>query len=208
MSNTVFPFRFLDKDAGGDYAGTLVAVDEIEAAQGGRTAVIARASKTQFAAAGTLILPDKAGNKASDFWVFWDARQGRVDTFLFAAPEAYLSWADAEAVGTHAGGVVAYTLDMRHIDAATLRVFVAGVEQTLTTDYSFSGNDVAPTITTTGSFDNGAITAEYRYRMPVRFAMDRPRPRLLRLGLPSWADQEAVAISVELIEDRPGGRFA
>lgn len=206
MSTTVFPFRFLDKDAGGDYAGTLASLDEMEQSQGGFTAVVARASRTRFEAAGTLILPDIAGYKASDFWAFWDARSGRVDTFLFKAQEAYLRMVSGEAGGTHAGGAgVDFALDMRHIDATTLVVKVAG---TLTTDYTFSGNDTAPKITSTANMGTGAVTFDYEYYMPVRFAMERPDPRPLRhVPRPTWTDQEAVAIGVSMIEYRAGRRF-
>lgn len=209
MSTEVFPFRFLDEAAGGDYAGNLVSLDEMETSQGGFTAVVARASRRQFVAAGTLILPDIAGYDASDFWAFWDARSGRVDTFLFKAQEVYLRMVSGEAAGTHGGGAGAdFALDMRHIDSATLVVKVAGVIQTLTTDYTFSGNNTAPKITSTANLDSGAVTFDYEYYMPVRFAMDRPEPRILRhVPKPAWADQEAVALGVSMIESRAGRRF-
>jgi len=209
MSTATFDFLFLDPEAGGDYDESPETLDQMEESQGGRSAVIARASYSRWRGGGTLLLPDNDKNDPSDFWTFWDARSGRVDTFLFKAKAAYWHISTAEALGTASGGGgETFALDYKHVDSSTLRVFVGTAEQVLTTDYAFSGNNSAPLITTTASFDTGTVTAYYEFYIPVRFAMNAPRPRIVKYPENSYGQQETVAIGVQMVEDLPGARFA
>lgn len=211
MSIVVFPFQFLHPDAGGNYFETRITLDEFERSQGGRAAVVARATHRLFAVTPSiLLLPDNAGNDPSDFWNFWDDRTGRVDTFLFKAQYAHNRQITGESLGTAAGGGgEQFFLDLKHIDAATLVVKSAGVVQTLTTDYTFAGNNTAPAITTTATFDPGAVTADYEFYMPVRFTMAEPDGETVRYGGGvNLAAQEYVRLVVAMEEDRPGARYA
>lgn len=207
MSTSVFPFLFLAPEAGGDFAESYVPVDEYEESQGGRGAAIARAASLRYAAAGTCILPDNSGNVPTDFWTFLAARSGRVDSFLFKGHGAAFRISHNESLGTAAGGGgETFALDYKFVDSTTLRVFVGGVEQALTTDYSLSGNNSAPIITTTASFDTGTVTAYYEFYQTVRFAeMPRAQPRTG--GAVSYGQQEIAAFTLALVETSPGARL-
>lgn len=217
MSTATFGFQFLHPEAGGRYDEGLVSVDAYQRSEGGRTAVLARATKTQFVAEGTVQLPDNAGNKPSDFWTFWDARQGRVDTFLFKAKYAYNFLIDAESLGTATGATAGetFTPSMKYVhhtdfaeSATTLVVKSGGVVQVLTTDYTVTLNGTTPTVTTTASFDAGAVTATYEFWTPVRFRIPRPSTTPVVYPVPTWSAQETVQITVQFEEEFPGARFA
>jgi hypothetical protein len=88
---------------------------------------------------------------------------------------------------------------------STLVVKVAGVVQTLTTDYTVSGNGTAPTITATANMDAGAVTFDYDYYHQVRIRQGGVRQPKRDKGL---TNQGVALVSVSIREVVPGGHLA
>ena len=221
MSTTVFPFSCVP---GPSYDEDIVWIEDVSMSRGGRGAVLSRASAGKFVVRrGVLRLPDSAGNTVDSWRDFKDDRQGRADTFLYRAMYATHREVSGGALGTGDASTVAFAFsdgtDLHkylengdYSDAVTLKVFVDGVEQTLTTDYTVSGNGTDPTVTfEAGSTPGGsaAITVSYRYYMPVRFASSQfPTRPLVQKSGHDINTEETVEITVSMEEDRAGARFA
>ena len=218
MSTAIFTPKFLHTEQGGRYSEDLVTLDAFERSQGGDTAVLNLASARKFVMEGLLQLPDSNAptpNDPSDFWDFWEARSGRADTFLYKALSAEMHIVTGGALGTGDGSTKVFAFSggtdlHKHIDASTLKVYDAGVLQTLTTDYTVSGNDSDPTITfVVAPAEDNVLTVTYEYYMPVRFAMARPRAQMRSMPATTTAsDQELVQITVQMEEDTAGARYA
>lgn len=88
---------------------------------------------------------------------------------------------------------------------STLKVYVGGVLQTLTTDYTFAGNGTAPVITTTATFDAGVVTFDYEFYHSVRFTAE-PVPAIHRYGQ-TLADPGVLRVRISLREDKARGRL-
>lgn len=143
-----------------------------------------------------------SGNTVGDFLDFVQARQGGYDSFLYKARFARHKTQTLEAVGTGTGSATAFALDMKHVDASTLLVYKDAVLQTLTTHYTFSGNNTAPVVTFVSAPGNGlAITATYDYYTPVRFAADDVSGDVLHLLSDATSIED---VDVSLVETYPG----
>jgi hypothetical protein len=162
-----------------------------------------------------------AAKTAKDFRDFWIAR-GMSDTFFYFPAHAEFGQVLTEAAlqsdhtttagnATGAADELFYTSAkyVSHTDwsesASSLLVYSGGVLQTITTDYTVSGNGTAPVITTTANFDAGAVTFSYSFYRVVRFRSQLAPtfpggPSVDTLGTPVVKE-----IPVVLIEDKPGG---
>jgi len=135
---------------------------------------------------------------------------------LFKALYAVDREVSGESIGTATGGGggvgETFTLAKKfvhHTDfgesVSTLVVKVVGVVQTLTTDYTVSGNGTAPTITATATMDAGVVTADYEFYHQVRIRhLDVRQPKRDK-GL---ANPGIVFASVSIREVVPGGHLA
>ena len=223
MSTEVFIPKFVEPRLG-SYDESMEDLDDMSQARGGRTAVLARASKSQFRARGTVRFPQIISSttyEASWLLGFKNDRQGRVDTFLYEAQMAYHREVVKASLGTGDGSTTVFAfsdgtdlhkhiLNGDHSDDTTLLVYVNDVLQTVTTHYTVSGNDTDPTITFVSAPTNThPITVSYRFYVPVRFAEVRLASRVLnRSAASDLSDEEAADFQVSLIEDRPGARYA
>jgi len=105
----------------------------------------------------------------SSFKTFFDARRGSYDSFLWKARTYAYSHVDGEAVGTGTGAVKVYPLDLKHIDASTLVVYIDSAVQS--SGYTLTSNYDAPEITlTTVLTSTSSLTADYQYYIPVVMA--------------------------------------
>lgn len=111
-------------------------------------------------------------------WETWLAdHEGRHDSWLIKAVRAPLKKVTLASAGTGDGSTTAFALSEKHIDESTLLVYKAGVLQTLTTHYTVSGNNTAPTVTFLSAPTLGqAITYTVEFYFPVRFASPPPPP--------------------------------
>lgn len=157
--------------------------------------------------AANLILNGKSGHAYSDWYAFRrDTLEWGVGTCLFKARHAAHRQVDGESLGTAAGGGgETFTTAKKFLNADTLVVYVDGVTQTLTTDYSLSGNNTAPTITTTASFDTGAVTADYEFYYQVYIRQNGVSQLDPDIDL---NDQGPTVVAVSIIEERAGGHLA
>lgn len=220
MSTVVFPFHFQKRH---DYIEELFSLDDFERSVGGRSAVVARAGDRMFRVANAVLtLPDKTedlqatpeANTPASFEAFVEARNGRVDTFLYRALEAHHRQVADGALGTGDGSTTVFAFSdgtdlHKHLDLTTLVVKVDGVVKAITTDYTVSGNDSDPTITFLAAPGNTlAITVDYIFYMPVRFSAIAKSRILRKRGTDDLDNPEVVQLVVSLEEDAPGMRFA
>lgn len=112
-----------------------------------------------------IILDGSDGHTYGDWLDFYATIEYGGDSFLYKAKSRARHYeVDDESAGTASGGGgEEFALDKVFIDADTLVVKIGGTVQTLTTDYTFSGNNTAPKITTTASADTGAVTLDYEF---------------------------------------------
>ena len=157
-----------------------------------------------------------AGASLDTFRTFWiTTLVNGADSFLFKDHTPANFKVEGEAGGTSSGAPSGETFTtakkfIAHTDfgesATTLIVKVDGVAQTITTDYTVSGNGTAPTVTATANFDTGAVTFDYSFYYQVR-------------GRGSWATSflnrgtsltapGAQVVSLSLREVRAGGHLA
>ncbi|RLA10562.1 MAG: hypothetical protein DRQ59_11660 [Gammaproteobacteria bacterium] len=150
-----------------------------------------------------------SGESYADFLTFWKTTiDNGADSFLFKSHTPAEFKVEGEAGGTSSATPVGETFATaaKFLDLSTLVVKVAGVEQTLATDYTVSGNNTAPTITATATFDTGAVTFDYEFYYQVR-AGGSFVAGFLNRGL-SLADPGAQTIPLSLREVRAGGHLA
>lgn len=171
MSTELFGFSVSgpDLDEWPVYEGTLQIGDD-----GARAARVFSPSGRFRSRGGALFFPNASGLSVADLLDFCNDRQGFLDSFLYESAVPALREVSDDARGTHAGGAgVDFLARHKFLDASTLVVKVAGVVQAGGgADYTFSGNNTAPKITTTASFDVGAVTFSYRFRHQVAFTLD------------------------------------
>lgn len=159
-------------------------------------------------AVGSLRLPQSStGKTLADWLAFVEARLGSYDSFLYKADTDRYHVATDSAIGTGDGVTTAFPLIHKHIDASLLVVKKAGVTQTLTTHYTFGGNNTAPTVTFVSAPTAGqAITASYEFYVPVFLMSDGYKP--VRLTSKSTDATRNVRIDgVELEETVAGGHL-
>jgi hypothetical protein len=224
MSTAVYPFPFRLKAR---YDERLDGLDDYELSQGGRGGALARAADRVFRVTGTHRLPDShkpTPNRPADFEAFVDARDVRVDTFLYRAVLPHNREVSGGALGTGDGSTVAFLLSdgtnlHKHLIAGThtladgtteedtLVVYEDGVA---TTAFTFSGNDTAPLITFDAAPSNLAVlTVDYLFYMPVRFASrDFPTSPVVTKPEDDLAAPGVVDYQVRLEESIAGARFA
>lgn len=150
-----------------------------------------------------------SGESLKDFDTFWRTTLSNgTDSFLFKSHTPALFKVEGEAGGTASGGGgETFTTAKKFLDASTLVVKVNGATQTLTTDYTVSGNNTAPTITTTASFDTGTVTFEYEFYYQVRATVNGYSTAFLNRGS-SLTDPGAQTIQLTMREVVPGGHLA
>lgn len=201
MGTTLFSFRLLRS---GEYDERLVPRVETSVAESGTEYVRLLDSVPRLEAGPAIVVLDGTTSHTYKDWEdFLSGISYGATSFLYSALKAKYNEVADEALGTAAGGGgETFALDRKFIDSASLVVKAAGVVQVLTTDYTFSGNNTAPLITTTAAFDTGAVTASYRYYHQVRLSVLRtsyPNPdRNLR-------DQGLHQVEVSFREVTPGG---
>lgn len=202
MSNTVWPFSFSRPYS--EFESTETTAIALNNGVESRRAEFGTYGK--FTIRGRVRLPMNS-QTAADWYTFVRARQGAYDPFLVSAHFTRHNTVTDEAVGTGDGSTLAFELDMKHINESTLVVKVAGSTQTLTTHYTVSGNNTAPTVTFLSAPTGGqAVTATYSYYYPMRFATDELVPRDLHL---TGSDSTAVIdVNVTLVETAPGAHRA
>ena len=217
MSTALFPCAFLRPPAA-DYSESTPYLEESERSQGGHFAGINRAQDQHFRCAGTVRLP-QGETTFSTFDAFVLARSGVTDTFLYKPVLSRNRVVTGGALGTGAGVATVFAFSAgtnlhRHIvngdhsDNVTLKVYVAGALQTLTTHYTVSLNDSDPTITFVAA-PTGALTVSYELYVPCRFSSTDFGVRVLSRKKSDGIDfEEVVELGVALEEDRPGRRFA
>lgn len=150
-----------------------------------------------------------ASKTIADWTTFIRARQGAYDSFLYKCLQADHRTQTLEAVGTGNGSATAFALDMKHVDASTLLVYKAGVLQTLTTHYTFSGNDTVPVVTFLSAPSNGqAITATYDYYHPMTLIEGGDDSNGEWLHDTGSDSTRIVEIAVTMLETYPGARRA
>lgn len=162
----------------------------------------------QMRVAGRIMLP-YGGQTAADLHSFLVAREGGADTFLYKCLHTRHRTSTAEALGTGDGSTVAFALDFRHVDASTLLVYKDGVLQTLTTHYTFGGNNSAPTVTFVAAPAGGlAITATYDYYYPVTLIEGGDSGSFENLHLTGSDATTIVRHAVVMLEEYPGAHRA
>jgi len=162
----------------------------------------------QFIAEGGIRVPMNSQTIAT-WHAFVTTMQGGYDSFLYKPHLDVFKKVTLEAVGTGDGTTTAFTLDSKHIDSSTLLVYKATVLQTGGgTDYTFSGNNTAPTVTFNSAPTLGqAIEATYERYYPVVFVDDDLVPRDLSLtGVDSTSIWEVARITLR--ETSPGAHRA
>lgn len=202
MSNTVFPFTLLRP-----YTERAVHSTTVERTNSGNVA-----RRAEWGSYGQMTIKGRArfplGAYTVDDWhSFVVARQGGYDSFLYKCLLTRHRTQTLEAVGTGDGTTTVFYLDMKHVDSSTLLVYKAGVLQTLTTHYTFGGNNTAPAVTFVSAPTGGqAITATYDYYYPVRFRNDDLEPRDLN---PTTAHSTSTwDVEIEMEETSPGAHRA
>lgn len=160
----------------------------------------------KLSVSGSLRLP-QGSNTLATWLAFVEARLGRYDPFLYSPWSQRYRVVTLEAVGTGDGTTTAFALDSRYIDASTLLVYKAAVLQTLTTHYTFSGNNTAPLITFLSAPTGGqAITATYSRYFPMFLEDDGSEPVYLTSDAAD-ATRKVRIDGIELMETAPGGHL-
>lgn len=202
LSTTIWPFTFLRP-----YRERRAFSTTVQSLANGR-----ELRRPEFGDLGRLTVSSRVrlpyGSKTLADWIaFWTGIGGAASTFLLKAHHAAHKTQTLEAVGTGDGTTTAFALDKRYIDEATLLVYKDAVLQTLTTHYTFGGNETAPTITFVSAPAGAvAITATYDYYHPVRFVSDEIEPHDLHL---TGSDATAIVeIEVDLVEIAPEAHVA
>ena len=202
MSTAVFPFTFLRP-----YRERRVMETTRLDMNNGKRLV-----RAEFGTYGRMTIDAKVrlpyGGQTLATWIaFWLARQGGYDSFLVKCHHTAHKTQTLEAVGTGPGTATVFLLDMKYVDASSLLVYKDAVLQTITTHYTFTLNNTAPTITFVSAPANGLpITATYDYYHPMRLEVDDLPPDDLHLtGVDATA---IVGLDVPLVETEPGAHRA
>ena len=203
MSTTVFPFRMsVRTERYEEWRDPRHVVTE---AENGKEFVLALDAAARLVASGAVVLSGATDHAYSDWEDFHAALDYGADSCLYQCHRAAFREVADEALGTHSGGAgVDFALDSKFVEADTLVVEVAGVRQVLTTDYTFSGNNSAPKITSTANLDSGAVVASYRFYHQVR--VRQTGGPLYRRDV-SLGTQRICFVPVEIREAIPGGHL-
>jgi hypothetical protein len=167
MGTSVFTWKV----AYGEFVEGLESRHERAESQSGTEYVRAYGSPRFVVNSATMLFTDATAGESLEDWItFYETTiSNGSDSFLYKAKTPAWMRIETESLGTHTNPNISnYTTTKKFLDLSTLTVFAGGVEQTLTTDYTVSGNNTAPTITTTATFDSGAVTATYEYYRQVR----------------------------------------
>lgn len=131
--------------------------------------------------------------KLKELLAFYIARRGRAYSFLFRDWLDYsVSDSTEGAMGTGNGSNLVFQLKKTYTDSvrttvrnivkpktSTVKVFVNGVEKTLTTHYTFSSSTGVVTFTPGNAPPNGhAVHWTGEFYIPVRFDSDKPDMRM------------------------------
>ena len=212
MGTTVFPFTVRGREPDERY----FPIESVSNPEGDGGTLYRRLRAKRFGIRNAeLIFPDTVASKSFADWdTFWETTlSGGIDSFLYAARRPIYRIVSGEAAGTASGGGGETFTTVRkfihHTDfgesATTLVVKVDGVAQTLTTDYTVSGNGTAPTITTTASFDTGAVTFDYEFYFQVFGYLLRTADLVPGASLSSPGTDRVV---LDMIEQASGGSLA
>ena len=205
MGTEVFPFRFHVAD----YSEGPAPRHYTTESEGGTRYVRSLDATGRFVAAGTVILDGSEDHTYNDWLTFYETTVDfGATSFLFKAVRAAHSKVDGEAAGDATGAAdEEFDFDKKFVDEDSLVVYSDGIKQTLTTDYTVSTPLASGHITTTASFDAGAVTFDYDWYHQVRFGPEVFATDILTRDT-SLADQGAHAVHVTLYEVTPGGSDA
>lgn len=206
MSSAVWPFRFTLRPKSLEMPTFKTRIAEGNEGNDQRAAEFGDDFKLRVL--GSIRFPQTStGKTLADWLAFVEARLGRYDPFLYSPWTQRYRTVTLEAVGTGDGSTTAFALDSRYIDASTLLVYKAGVLQTLTTHYTFSGNNTAPLVTFVSAPTGGqAITATYDRYFPMFLEDDGHEPVYLA-SQAADASRPVRIDGVELLETAPGGHL-
>lgn len=203
MSTSIFTFT-----VNRPYREGIAHLTDVAAAQGGRSVRLAK-----FPASGLFVVRQAklkfssgAGlNSLATFRAFFDARQGRYDSFLYKAKLAEFNLVEGEALGTGDASEDEFALDSKHIDASTLVVYVDDVEQE--SGYSLTGNNTAPIVDfVTPPGVGEVVTADYEFYWPCVFQTDEFAPPWRAPG-DTDANMILEVTDVLWAQDRPGSHL-
>jgi len=202
VSSTVFPFilsRLPEADETPTFKTRIV---------GGNNGIDQRAADFgddyKLRVTGSLRLPQASTSKTLADWLsFVESMKGQYDSFLYSPFSQRYRVVTDEALGT--SGTV-FPLDSKHINAATLVVKRNGSTLTLTTHYTFAGNNTAPTVTLLSAAGGDAITASYERYYPMFLTSDGLAPRMLTSDTAD-ATRKVRIDQVEMIETMAGGHL-
>jgi hypothetical protein len=202
MSTTVFPFRFTTQPKACEYPTFHTRITAGNEGSDQRAADYGADFK--LVAIGSIRLPQSStGKTLADWLAFVEGLLGQYDSCLYKPfTERYFK-VTAEALGS--SGTV-FPLLSKYIDASTLVVKKAGVTLTLTTDYTFSGNNTAPTVTLLVAAGGNAITANYERYFPMFLTSDGNEP-VLASSKSTDATRNVRIDNVELEETLPGAHL-
>lgn len=207
MGTTVFPFRIhTPGEPTGISEGVRVRAMSETIAEDGTIFARSLDSYGRYGLSGVVILTDNDASAGFDNWhSFMDTISDGADTCLVKAVRFDLYTVTDEAAGTASGGGgEEFALARKFIDSSTLVVKIGGVTQTLTTDYTFSGNNTAPLVTTTASADTGAVLLSYEYYYQC---FVRPQSGTVSVVGTSLTNG-MVLVPVTATEQTPGGSYA
>ena len=203
MGTSIFTFRL-----GLDWSETVEPREWVTQAGSGKERVRSLDSTARYVGAGSVILDGTTDHAYSDWLDFYeDTAAFSTNSFLFKAVRAKHSKVDGESLGTASGGAGEdFYLDCKFIDANSLKIYVAGVEQPAA-DFTLTDNYSAPYIATGAGFDAGAVTADYDYYHQVRFGPGTFPTNILTRDA-SLTDQGAHSVAIVVREVTPGGYLA
>jgi len=157
-----------------------------------------------------IILDGTSGHTYADWRSFYkDTALWGAESVLVKPHLKTLHLVEDESIGTVSGAAETFALDSKFVhhtdfseNFSTLEIKVAGVVQTLTTDYTVSLNGTTPTITSTASMDTGAATATYeRYFQCYVEQTGNP----LQRRLDDDGKEAVVEVPIRITERQPGG---
>lgn len=213
MSSAIFPFRFLKRG----FREYLSFRNEVHEQGGGRRTLQKIHAAGEFVVRGRLLFP-QAGQVWRDFEVFWAARFGGFDSFIYKAqsPGAAAQHEDPE---IDSGSQVDFTLVRRFVDTATLVVKKNGATQTPGTHYTLRNESgasyalgtstqcVVHFLSAPGLGAN--LDFDYEFYYPVRFEEDDlPDEQDLETGGGGSANAADRTVTVRMRETGPGYSYA
>ena len=194
---TIFPFVFLRRG----FREYLAFENAVHEQSGGRRTLQKLHAAGEFVVRGTLLFPNPGGAYA-DFELFWNARFGGYESFLYR-PQNPGAAVMGDAPAVESATQKDFVATRRYVDTATLVVRKNGLLQTLGVHYSVVnesgaayvlGTSVKLVVRFANAPGTGAtVTIAYEFLVPVRFEGD---------DLPSEQEMEAGGAGVAAVADR------